>query len=62
MVLEAYGSQRAQIRQPATVNREVQILHLKDPRAVSPGSLMPSYAHLSDEELNALVDYLLTLK
>lgn len=43
-------------------NREVQLLHLKHPRAVSPGSMMPSYAHLSDEELNALVDYLLTLK
>lgn len=43
-------------------NREVQLLHLKSPRAVSPGSLMPSFAHLSDEELNALVDYLLTLK
>ena len=43
-------------------NREVQLLHLKSPRLVSPGSLMPSYAHLSDDELNALVDYLLTLK
>lgn len=43
-------------------NRAVQLIHLKDPRAVSPGSVMPSFAHLSDEDLNALVDYLLTLK
>ena len=43
-------------------NREVQLLHLKNPRGVSPGSLMPSFAHLSEEDLNALVDYLLTLK
>ncbi len=42
--------------------REIQILHLRNPRAVSPGSVMPSYNHLSDAELNALVDYLLTLK
>jgi cbb3-type cytochrome c oxidase subunit II len=46
----------------AGANPEVQKLHLKDPRAVSPGSVMPSFAHLSDAELNALVDYLLTLK
>ncbi|MFN8556167.1 MAG: cbb3-type cytochrome c oxidase subunit II [Dehalococcoidia bacterium] len=43
-------------------NREIQLVHLKSPRAVSPGSVMPSYAHLPDDELNALVDYLLTLK
>jgi cytochrome c oxidase cbb3-type subunit II len=43
-------------------NREVQLLHLRNPRGVSPGSVMPSFAHLSDEDLNALVDYLLTLK
>jgi cbb3-type cytochrome oxidase cytochrome c subunit len=40
----------------------VQLLHLRNPRGVSPGSVMPSFAHLSDEDLNALVDYLLTLK
>jgi cytochrome c oxidase cbb3-type subunit 2 len=52
-------------RQPVCVSaqqREIQLLHLKNPRAISAGSIMPSYAHLSDAELNALVDYLLTLK
>jgi cytochrome c oxidase cbb3-type subunit II len=42
--------------------RELQLLHLKNPRSISAGSVMPSYAHLSDRDLNALVDYLLTLK
>ena len=39
-----------------------QILHLRDPRFVTPGSIMPSYAHLSDQDLSDLADYLLTLK
>ncbi|MBI2761453.1 MAG: cbb3-type cytochrome c oxidase subunit II [Chloroflexi bacterium] len=42
--------------------RELQLLHLKNPRSISAGSVMPSYAYLSDRDLNALVDYLLTLK
>ena len=43
-------------------NATWHLVHLKDPRSVVKGSLMPSYAHLSDEKLNALVEYLLTLQ
>lgn len=42
--------------------KEWQIAHLKDPQLVSPGSLMPSFAHLPEDELEALAAYLLTLK
>ena len=38
------------------------LAHLKDPRAVVKGSLMPSFAHLSDGDLEDLVEYLLTLR
>lgn len=38
------------------------IRHLKDPGSVVPDSAMPDYAHLSDSELNALAEYLVTLK
>ena len=34
------------------------ILHHRDPRSVSPGSIMPNFAFLSDEELEAIVAYL----
>ncbi|MBI3361751.1 MAG: cbb3-type cytochrome c oxidase subunit II [Chloroflexi bacterium] len=43
-------------------SREWHILHLKDPRALNPGTLMPSFAYLSDKELDDLAAYLLTLK
>jgi cytochrome c oxidase cbb3-type subunit II len=36
--------------------------HLKNPRSTSPGSLMPSFGHLPEEEIEALVAYLMTLK
>jgi cytochrome c oxidase cbb3-type subunit 2 len=36
--------------------------HFKNPRALSPGSLMPSFDYLSDAELQALTAYMLTLK
>lgn len=49
-------------RQGIGSNRDWHILHLKNPRAVSPGSLMPSYDYLSPEELEAVTAYLLTLK
>lgn len=42
--------------------KEWQIAHLKDPQSASPGSIMPSFAHLPEDELEALADYLLTLK
>ncbi len=38
------------------------IAHFKNPRALSPGSLMPSFDYLSDAELQALTAYMLTLK
>jgi mono/diheme cytochrome c family protein len=37
---------------------DFQIKHLKDPRSVSPGSIMPSFAALGDENLNALATFL----
>ena len=39
-----------------------QRLHLQNPRAVSSGSVMPSYDYLTPAQLDALVAYLLTLK
>jgi cytochrome c1 len=35
---------------------------MKDPNAVKPGSEMPPYAGLPEEELNALARYLAALK
>lgn len=43
-------------------SREWHIAHLKAPRAVVFGSVMPSYAHLPEDELEALAAYLLTLR
>lgn len=37
-------------------------LHFRNPRSVSPGSVMPSYDYLSPEEIEALTAYLLTLR
>jgi cytochrome c oxidase cbb3-type subunit I/II len=34
------------------------VLHDKDPRSVSPGSIMPNFAFLSDDDINALVAYI----
>jgi cbb3-type cytochrome c oxidase subunit II len=42
--------------------KEWHITHLKDPQTTSPGSMMPSFAHLPEAELEALAAYLLTLK
>ena len=42
--------------------KEWQIMHLKDPQSLNPGTVMPSFAHLPEDELDALADYLLTLK
>ncbi len=41
---------------------EWHIKHLKDPDSVVSGSAMPSFHHLSDEELRQLGEYLVTLK
>jgi cytochrome c oxidase cbb3-type subunit I/II len=35
--------------------------HYLNPRSVSPSSIMPSFAFLSDKELNALIDYIQNL-
>lgn len=37
------------------------ILHHQDPRSVSPGSIMPNFGFLTDEEINALMEYLQNL-
>ncbi len=43
--------------------KEWHISHLQDPRRNwLAASLMPSYAHLSGQDMNALAEYLLTLK
>lgn len=42
--------------------KEWHIVHFKDPRLIAPGSIMPSFAHLPDNELEALAAYMLTLK
>lgn len=36
--------------------------YLKNPASVKPGTAMPSFAHLSEEELKELTDYLLSLQ
>ncbi|MEN8238570.1 MAG: cbb3-type cytochrome c oxidase subunit II [Actinomycetota bacterium] len=36
--------------------------HLKNPRAARPWSVMPSYSHLSEAEIDALVSYIETLR
>ncbi|MEA2552421.1 MAG: ubiquinol-cytochrome c reductase cytochrome b subunit [Fimbriimonadaceae bacterium] len=38
------------------------IRHLKDPKAMTPGSTMPSYAKLKDNELAALAHYMASLR
>ncbi|MBI5408824.1 MAG: cytochrome c [Nitrospirae bacterium] len=41
---------------------EWHVRHLKDPASTVKNSAMPDFAHLSNEELNALAEYLVTLK
>lgn len=36
--------------------------HIRDPQSVVPNSAMPPFPQISDEELNQLADYLITLK
>lgn len=43
-------------------SKEWQIGHLIDPRGYTPGSIMPSYGHLPEHELDALAEYLLSLR
>ena len=37
-------------------------VHHRDPRAVTPGSIMPAFVYLSDDDLDALVAFLESLK
>ena len=43
-------------------SRQWQLQHLMDPQLFNPGTLMPSFRHLPREELEALLDYLMTLQ
>ncbi|CEH28218.1 cbb3-type cytochrome c oxidase subunit II [Aneurinibacillus migulanus] len=46
----------------ARTSKEWNLEHLKDPQKIVPGSIMPKYDYLSDEDLNNLVAYLMSLK
>ncbi|WP_240675696.1 cbb3-type cytochrome c oxidase subunit II [Ammoniphilus sp. CFH 90114] len=46
----------------ARTSAEWNLAHLKDPQEIVPGSIMPKYDYLSDQELNDLVAYLMSLK
>lgn len=46
-------------RQPS---KEWHLKHLKDPESTSPGTIMPAYDYLSEQELHDLVAYLVALK
>ena len=37
-------------------------VHHRDPRAVTPGSIMPAFKHLTDEELDAIIAFLESLR
>jgi nitric oxide reductase subunit C len=43
-------------------DRQWHIEHLKDPQSVVPNSAMPSYGHLGQEDIDALADYMMSLK
>ncbi|HWI53802.1 MAG TPA: cbb3-type cytochrome c oxidase subunit II [Symbiobacteriaceae bacterium] len=43
-------------------SKDWHIAHLIDPRSTEPNSIMPSFAHLPSAELDALAEYLLSLR
>ncbi len=43
-------------------NEEWQRQHLLDPQSTSPGSIMPSFDFLTDQEMDDLIAYLMSLK
>ena len=47
---------------PPGNNEEWQFQHLLNPQLFNPGTLMPSFRHLPREDLQALVEYLMTLE
>lgn len=63
-----WGTQRQGPDLTHTASRAVtnianwHLLHFKNPRATSVGSIMPSFDYLSEAELEALTAYMLTLK
>jgi cbb3-type cytochrome c oxidase subunit II len=56
------GPDLAHVSSRPYVTRAWHVLHLKEPRRLAPGSIMPSFAHLNEKELDALAEYLMTLK
>ena len=60
-----WGTERQGPDLSHTASRQSEVWqreHLKDPRSTSPGSIMPSFGHLLQDEIEALVAYLMTLK
>ena len=47
---------------PPGGSREWQLQHLLNPQLCNPGTVMPAFSHLTREDLDALVDYLMTLQ
>jgi len=43
-------------------DRDWHVAHLKDPQSVVAGSAMPPYGQLSQEDLDALADYMMSLR
>lgn len=43
-------------------SKDWHIAHLRDPRSTEPNSIMPAFDHLTDDELDALSEYLLSLR
>jgi cbb3-type cytochrome c oxidase subunit II len=43
-------------------SKEWHIAHLMDPRSTEPNSIMPSFSHLTPDELDSLAEYLLSLR
>jgi cytochrome c oxidase subunit 2 len=59
--LTAYGN-RTTVAGVAEFNNENLARWIADPQAIKPGNLMPSFGQLKEQEINALVDYLMNLK
>jgi cbb3-type cytochrome oxidase cytochrome c subunit len=43
-------------------NQTWHLLHFENPRGISPGSVMPAYDFLTEDQLLALTAYMLTLR
>ncbi len=57
------GPDLSHVSSHSYATKEWHVNHLKDPRGNwLAASLMPSFAHLSDRDLDALAEYLLTLR